>query len=58
LLIYECLMDDGIAIDSIYMTILLVHRVIRDDSRLSAKYGEDWKKYCAIVRWRTLPLHH
>lgn len=39
----------------VYMTILLTHRVIRDDSRLSAKYGEDWKKYCAQVQWRILP---
>lgn len=40
---------------SIYFTILLVHRDLRDDHNCSNKYGEDWEKYKAIVKYRILP---
>ncbi|XP_015194019.1 7-dehydrocholesterol reductase isoform X2 [Lepisosteus oculatus] len=39
----------------IYMTILLVHRCIRDEHRCSSKYGKDWKRYTDSVPYRLLP---
>jgi len=39
----------------IYMIILLVHRIYRDEHRLKAKYGDDWAKYTAHVPYRLLP---
>nr|ABD91557.1 7-dehydrocholesterol reductase medium variant [Xenopus laevis] len=39
----------------IYMTILLVHRCIRDEHRCSSKYGKDWKLYTSAVPYRLLP---
>ncbi|XP_077993488.1 7-dehydrocholesterol reductase-like [Glandiceps talaboti] len=39
----------------IYMTILLVHRCIRDEHRCKCKYGKDWDRYTARVRYRLLP---
>ena len=39
----------------VYMTILLVHRTHRDDSRCSLKYGKSWTKYCNTVTWKILP---
>ncbi|MGH0159733.1 UNVERIFIED_CONTAM: hypothetical protein FKN15_037673 [Acipenser sinensis] len=39
----------------IYMTILLVHRCIRDEHRCSSKYGTDWKRYTDAVPCRILP---
>lgn len=39
----------------IYMTILLVHRVERDSSRLAVKYGAKWDEYCGIVKYKILP---
>jgi protein-S-isoprenylcysteine O-methyltransferase Ste14 len=38
-----------------YFLILLVHRERRDHNLCHRKYGEDWDKYCARVRWRILP---
>ncbi|XP_069479556.1 7-dehydrocholesterol reductase [Ambystoma mexicanum] len=38
----------------IYMTILLVHRCIRDEHRCSSKYGKDWKRYTDAVPYRLL----
>ncbi|KAL0078847.1 ergosterol biosynthesis ERG4/ERG24 [Phycomyces blakesleeanus] len=40
---------------SIYFLILLVHRQRRDDSKCKEKYGEDWDKYCEIVKYRIVP---
>jgi 7-dehydrocholesterol reductase len=40
----------------IYMTILLVSRVERDQSRLQQKYGPKWDEYCAKVPWKILPF--
>ncbi|KAH8674175.1 ergosterol biosynthesis ERG4/ERG24 family protein [Xylariales sp. PMI_506] len=40
---------------AIFMTVLLVHRCIRDEERCSAKYGEVWEKYSRRVPWRILP---
>ena len=39
----------------IYMTILLVTRCWRDETRCKHKYGNDWKKYCEIVPYRFIP---
>ncbi|TSL68253.1 7-dehydrocholesterol reductase [Bagarius yarrelli] len=39
----------------IYMTILLLHRCIRDEHRCGNKYGKDWKRYTATVPYRLLP---
>jgi 7-dehydrocholesterol reductase len=39
----------------VFLTALLTDRALRDDNRCAIKYGEDWKKYCSIVRWRIVP---
>ncbi|CAK8673420.1 unnamed protein product [Clavelina lepadiformis] len=39
----------------IYMTVLLVHRIYRDEHRCQAKYGEHWQKYVAKVSYRLVP---
>jgi protein-S-isoprenylcysteine O-methyltransferase Ste14 len=39
----------------IYFGILLVHRDGRDGEACEEKYGDDWKKYCAIVKYRLIP---
>jgi len=38
-----------------YFLILLVHRERRDHAHCQAKYGADWERYCARVRWRIVP---
>jgi len=40
---------------AIFMTLLLVHRCIRDEKRLEAKYGDAWTEYCKRVPWRFVP---
>nr|XP_002127572.1 7-dehydrocholesterol reductase [Ciona intestinalis] len=39
----------------IYMTILLVHRLYRDEHRCKCKYGEYWTLYVQRVPWRLIP---
>ncbi|XP_068177002.1 7-dehydrocholesterol reductase [Antennarius striatus] len=39
----------------VYMSILLVHRCVRDEHRCSSKYGQDWKRYTNAVPYRLLP---
>jgi len=39
----------------IFMTILLMHRCIRDEDRCSRKYGYNWTIYCQIVQYRLIP---
>jgi len=39
----------------IYMTILLVHRAHRDDTRLTEKYGNYWAEYKKQVPWVIIP---
>ncbi|KAJ9511145.1 hypothetical protein QJQ45_013223 [Haematococcus lacustris] len=39
----------------IYFAVLLVHRERRDDMACRAKYGKDWDKYRAIVKYRIIP---
>ena len=39
----------------IFLAALLTDRAFRDDARCSAKYGESWKQYCALVRYKIVP---
>ena len=39
----------------IYFLILLIHRQFRDEHHCREKYGEDWSKFCKIVKWRLIP---
>jgi 7-dehydrocholesterol reductase len=39
----------------IFLFILLIHRCIRDEERLSKKYGEGWIKYRKAVPYRLIP---
>jgi 7-dehydrocholesterol reductase len=39
----------------IFLTVLLTDRSFRDDRRCAAKYGEDWDRYRAKVRYRIIP---
>ncbi|KAI5274526.1 delta(14)-sterol reductase like protein [Aureobasidium subglaciale] len=39
----------------LYFAVLLIHRERRDDGHCRAKYGNDWNRYCAIVKWKILP---
>jgi delta14-sterol reductase len=38
-----------------YFAILLLHREWRDSRHCAAKYGRDWERYTAKVRWRIIP---
>jgi len=38
-----------------FLTILLVHRAHRDDSRCLSKYGAAWVEYCRRVPYRIVP---
>jgi Delta14-sterol reductase len=33
-----------------------VHRDLRDEEACQHKYGKDWAKYCALVKYRIVPL--
>ncbi|KAF0290390.1 7-dehydrocholesterol reductase [Amphibalanus amphitrite] len=39
----------------LFLTVLLVHRVFRDEEKCSNKYGKAWKKYCRQVPYRMIP---
>jgi protein-S-isoprenylcysteine O-methyltransferase Ste14 len=39
----------------VFLTLLLVHRAMRDDERCARKYGADWDAYCNEVRWKMIP---
>ena len=39
----------------VFLTILLVDRSVRDDTRCGLKYGKGWKQYCALVPYRIIP---
>ncbi|KAI8968396.1 ergosterol biosynthesis ERG4/ERG24 [Mycotypha africana] len=41
---------------SIYFAILLIHRERRDDDKCRNKYGDDWNRYCSIVKYRIIPF--
>jgi len=38
-----------------YFGVLLIHRQIRDEHACQKKYGDDWNRYCKIVRWKIIP---
>ncbi|KAF8338113.1 ERG4/ERG24 ergosterol biosynthesis protein [Cantharellus anzutake] len=40
---------------SIFFICVLIHRCGRDFERCAAKYGDDWKEYCRIVKWKFIP---
>ncbi|KAJ5097016.1 hypothetical protein N7456_007737 [Penicillium angulare] len=40
---------------AIWMTMILVHRCLRDEKRCSSKYGPAWEEYCRRVPWRFIP---
>jgi len=39
----------------IYLTILLLHRTFRDETKCLEKYSLGWKHYCQRVRYRFIP---
>ena len=39
----------------IFLTVLLVHRVFRDEEKCSAKYGKYYEQYCQAVPYRLIP---
>lgn len=41
---------------AIYFAILLLHRQGRDEHWCRTKYGDDWDRFCAIVRYRIIPF--
>ncbi|MES2345403.1 MAG: 7-dehydrocholesterol reductase [Chlamydiota bacterium] len=40
----------------VFLSILLFDRAMRDDSRCAKKYGKDWEKHCAKVRYKIIPF--
>lgn len=40
----------------VYFAVLLVHRERRDNEKCHLKYGEDWEKYCKLVKYRIIPF--
>lgn len=38
-----------------FLTVLLVHRVFRDEEKCADKYGASWTKYCQVVPYRLIP---
>ncbi|KAJ2745738.1 C-24(28) sterol reductase [Coemansia sp. BCRC 34301] len=38
-----------------FFTIVLIHRVGRDDDRCARKYGADWDEYMRVVPWKFIP---
>lgn len=40
----------------IYMVILLINRIYRDDERCRQKYGNAWEEYCKLVPFKLIPF--
>ncbi|PVU92751.1 hypothetical protein BB561_003631 [Smittium simulii] len=40
---------------SAYFLALLLHRNARDEHKCMQKYGNDWDKYCSIVKYKFIP---
>jgi len=38
-----------------FLCVLLTDRAVRDEVRLSLKYGKDFAAYCRLVPWRIIP---
>jgi 7-dehydrocholesterol reductase len=39
----------------IFLTILLLHRTMRDEAKCAEKYGDNWTNYCKRVPYRFIP---
>lgn len=39
----------------IFFTTMILHRYYRDMDRCAAKYGEDWRRYLALVPYAFIP---
>lgn len=39
----------------IFISMLLIHRCLRDEDRCQRKYGSSWVQYCSQTRFRLLP---
>jgi 7-dehydrocholesterol reductase len=39
----------------VFLSVLLMHRAVRDDERCARKYGEAWAEYCRRVPWKMVP---
>jgi protein-S-isoprenylcysteine O-methyltransferase Ste14 len=37
-----------------FLTVLLLHRVFRDEERCAKKYGDKWAEYCRAVPYRMI----
>ncbi|KAF8735387.1 hypothetical protein AX14_002140 [Amanita brunnescens Koide BX004] len=40
---------------SVFFITVLIHRCSRDFERCSRKYGEDWDRYCQVVKYKFIP---
>jgi len=40
---------------SVFFITVLIHRCSRDFERCSRKYGEDWDRYCEVVKYKFIP---
>jgi 7-dehydrocholesterol reductase len=38
-----------------FLTILLIHRAFRDDTKCRNKYGRYWDEYCQLVPYKIVP---
>jgi protein-S-isoprenylcysteine O-methyltransferase Ste14 len=47
--------NSGGLLYAVYLTVLLIHRVHRDDRRCREKYGAAWAAYCEAVPYRMVP---
>lgn len=41
---------------NIFLTILLIHRIYRDEEKCKNKYGRYWRNYCKVVPYRMIPF--
>jgi len=39
----------------VYFGVLLIHRELRDEAKCVRKYGDDWKRYSKIVKYKIIP---
>ncbi|KAF9454324.1 ERG4/ERG24 ergosterol biosynthesis protein [Macrolepiota fuliginosa MF-IS2] len=40
---------------SVFFITVLIHRCSRDFERCAIKYGKDWERYCAVVKYKFIP---
>jgi len=38
-----------------FLTVLLIHRIYRDEDKCRTKYGKAWTEYCKLVPYRLIP---